>query len=55
MNRNRFEEIKRFFHFANNDCLLQGDKMAKICPLEVAVNTSLQQFIVFADNLSIDE
>ena len=29
--------------------------MAKIRPLEVAVNTSLQQFIVFADNLSIDE
>ena len=44
MTRNRFEPIKRFLHFADNDSLPQGDKMAKIGPLQEAVNASLQQF-----------
>ena len=55
MTRNRFEEIKRFFHFADNDCLLQEDKMAKIRLLQEAVNAFLQQFGVFAEDLSVDE
>ena len=44
MTRNRFEEIKRFLHFADNNCLPQGDKMAKIRSFQETVNASLQQF-----------
>ena len=58
MTRNRFEKIKRFFHFVDNDCLPQRDKMSKIRSLPEAVNISLQllqQFRVFAEDLSVDE
>ena len=55
MIRNRFEEIKRFLYFADNGCLPQIDKIPKICSLQVAVNASLQQFGVFAEDLSVDE
>ena len=47
MTRNRFDEIKRFLHFVDNDCLPQRDKMAKIRPLQGAVNASLQKFEIF--------
>ena len=53
--RNRFEEIKRFLHFAGNDCLPKGNKMPKIRSLQEVVNASLQQFGVFAEDLSVDE
>ena len=55
MIRNRFKEIKRFLHFADNDCLPQRGKMKKIHPLQEAVNSSLQQFEVFAEDLSVDK
>ena len=55
MTRNRFEGIKPFLHFADNDCLPQEDKMPKIRSLQKAVNASLQQFGVFAEDLSVDE
>ena len=44
MTRNRFEKLKRFVHFANYDCLPQGNKMAKIRRSQERVNASLQQF-----------
>ena len=50
MTRNRFEETQRLFHFVKIDCLPQGDKMAKIRPMQEAVNASLQQFGVFAED-----
>ena len=53
--RNRFEETKRFLNFADIDCLRQGDKMPKIRFLQEAVNASLQQFGVFAEDLPVDE
>ena len=55
MSRNRFEEIKSSLHFADNDHLEHGDKLAKVRPLQNEVKTSLQQFGIFSKNLSIDE
>ena len=50
MTRNRFKEIKRFLYFSDNFSLPQGDKMAKIRPLQKDVNASLQKFGVFAED-----
>ena len=55
MSRNRFRDLKRYIHFADNQSLNQNDKMAKIRPLLDATNSRLIQFGVFAENLSIDE
>ena len=55
MAKNRFEETKRFLHLIDNDCLLQGDKMAKIRSMQENVNASLQQFGVFPEDLLVDE
>ena len=55
MSRKRFEDIKNYIHFANNNNLPAGDKLAKIRPLQDRVNASLQQFGVFAKDLTIDE
>ena len=55
MSRKRFEDIKKFIHFADNDNLTVGDKFAKIRPLQNKVNASLQQLGFFEKNLSIDE
>ena len=48
MSRKRFEDIKEYVHFADNNNLPAGDKLAKIRPLQNRVNASLQQFGVFA-------
>ena len=53
--RKRFEEIKKYIHFANNNNLSAGDELAKIRPLQDKVNVSLQQFGVFTRDLSTDE
>ena len=55
MTRKRFEDIKKLIYFAHNNNLLVGDKLAKIRSLQDRVNASLQQFEVFAKDLSIDK
>lgn len=55
MRRNRFEEILRFLHVADNDDLQPGDKMAKIRPLCDMMN---EKFLIYAPiekNFSVDE
>ena len=47
MSRKRFEDIKKFIHYADNDSFTAGDKLAKIRPLQDQVNASLQQFGLF--------
>ena len=54
MSRKRFED-KELIHFADNNNLPAGDKLAKILPLQDRGNTSLQQFGVFAKDLATDE
>nr|XP_023013431.1 piggyBac transposable element-derived protein 2-like [Leptinotarsa decemlineata] len=55
MSRNRFQEIKKYIHLANNDELDNNDKMAKIRPLMKSLNQKFQQYGVFHQELSIDE
>jgi hypothetical protein len=55
MTRNRFEQIKKYLHFADNTNLEQGNKMAKVQPLYDHVNRVLLQFGVWAESLAIDE
>jgi DNA excision repair protein ERCC-6 len=55
MPRNRFMEIKRFMHCADNANLDPSNKMAKIQPLMDLLNKNLQQFGIFSRYLSIDE
>ena len=55
MSRKRFEDIKKLIHFADNNNLPAGNKLAKIQPLQNRVNASLQQFGVFAKDLAIDK
>ena len=55
MTRDRFGQVKRFLHLADNHSLEPGNKVAKIEPLYKLLNTSLQRFGVFHENLSIDE
>ena len=55
MSRKRFGDIKKLIHFADNNNLPAGDKLAKIQPLKDRVIASLQQFGVFAKDLAIDE
>ena len=33
MSRNRYHEIKKYLHFADNENFTEGDKMSKIAPL----------------------
>ena len=55
MSRNRFTEIKRYLHLADNDHVDPTDKMFKVRPLVSALNTRFQQFGIFSKYLSIDE
>ncbi|KAB0803076.1 hypothetical protein PPYR_00046 [Photinus pyralis] len=55
MSRNRFLEIKKYIHLANNSCINRQDKMSKIRPLMSLLNQKFQQWGVFHQNLSIDE
>lgn len=56
MSRNRFYEIKRNIHFADNS-LAEGtdDKMFKMRPLCDLIQTKSCQWGVFHENLSVDE
>ena len=52
MSRKRFEDIMKLIHFADNNNLPAGDKLAKIRPLQDGVN-ALLQFGVFAKGLQL--
>lgn len=55
MPRNRFQEIKRYIHLADNASLDKNDKLAKVRPYLDHCKELLSQFGVFAKNVSIDE
>ena len=55
MSRNRFLAIKRYLHFADNQALEQGNKVAKIKPLYDSLNTQIIKWGVFHEPISIDE
>ena len=55
MSRNTFENIKRNLHFANNENLREGDKMAKVQPLYEQLNRTLMKFGCWEESLSVDE
>ena len=53
--RNRFQEIKRYFHLADNDNLQQGNKLAKVRSYLNIMQRNFLRFEVFLEHLSIDE
>ena len=56
MSRKRLEDIMKLIHFADDNNLPAGDKLAKIrLYLQDRVNALLLQFGVFAKGLVIDE
>jgi len=55
MSINRFEEILRFLHFADNKNLNPGDKMAKIRPLYTMMNERFLLFWRSEQDLDVDE
>lgn len=55
MARNRFLEIKRYVHLADNDAVVANDKLYKVRSFLTLLNTSFQQFGVFSKFLSVDE
>lgn len=54
MSRNRFHELKRYCHLADNNAL-GNSKLSKVQPIYDKLNTAFMQFGVFHDKLSIDE
>lgn len=55
MPRNRFEELLRFFHVADNNNLAPQDKFAKVRPLWNLLNKRWVKYYPGDRNLSIDE
>ena len=56
MSRTRFEMIKRFLHFADNNTIdVSSNRFAKVQPLFDITNRNLKQFGIFTEFLSIDE
>ncbi|KAB0804464.1 hypothetical protein PPYR_01434 [Photinus pyralis] len=55
MSRNRFLEIKKYIHLADNDHFDKNDKMSKLRPLMTKLNQNFQQWGLFHEHLSIDE
>lgn len=55
MARNRFRQLKRFFHVVDNTQLKAGEKMGKIQPFYDEISKCFLQFGVFHESLSIDE
>ena len=55
ISRNRFQEIKRYFHLADNDNLQQSDKLAKVRTYLNLMQRNFLRFGVFSEHLSIDE
>lgn len=55
MRRNRFEEIKRRIHLADNTSLDKADKFAKVRPLFDLLNERYRRFAPLEENLCVDE
>ena len=55
MSRNRYLEIKKYMHFADNFKLTPRNKMSKFSPLYDMMNKNLVQFNIFHSLVSIDE
>ena len=55
MSRNRYHEIKKYFHCADNQNLIPGDKMSKVTPLYEKLNKNLITFGIHHKLLSVDE
>ncbi|KRZ83679.1 PiggyBac transposable element-derived protein 3 [Trichinella sp. T8] len=55
MARNRFMEIKKYLHLADNQKLVKGDKMSKVTPLYKLLNSSLVKHGMFHEKLRVDE
>ncbi|XP_030753599.1 piggyBac transposable element-derived protein 2-like [Sitophilus oryzae] len=55
ISRNRFLEIKRYLHFADNDKINKNDKMFKLRPLMDILNKNFRQWGFFHKSLSVDE
>ncbi|KRX94771.1 PiggyBac transposable element-derived protein 3 [Trichinella pseudospiralis] len=55
VSRNRFMELKKCIHFADNQMLTKDDKMIKVTPLYDMLNKLLAQFGVFHSLFSVDE
>lgn len=52
MSRNRFQEVKRFLHIADNTKLNVNGKMAKLRPLIDKLNRNFRQWGIFHQKLS---
>ncbi|KAF2893936.1 hypothetical protein ILUMI_12238 [Ignelater luminosus] len=55
MRRNRFEDIFRYIHAADNNNLPKNDKMAKLRPLIEKVNKLFVRYTPVSEDMSIDE
>ena len=55
MTRNRFTEIKKYLHLADNQHLQAGDKLSKVSHMYKILIDELTQFGVFSALLGIDE
>ncbi|KAH9639653.1 hypothetical protein HF086_009106 [Spodoptera exigua] len=55
MSRNRFEDLLRYFHVADNNNLDPSDKFAKVRPLWKLLNARWVKYYPGDKNLSIDE
>ena len=55
MTRNRFQALKSVIHFADNNNLQEGNKLAKIEPIYTLLNENLKKYGIFHQMLSVDE
>ena len=55
MSCNMLQEIKRYFHLADNNNLVEDDKLAKIRKYLNLLNRNFMQFRMFSQSLSINE
>ena len=55
MSRNRFLDVKRHLHLADNNKINKNDKLYKVSQFLSLINAKLQQHGVFSQYLSIDE
>ncbi|GFR60705.1 PiggyBac transposable element-derived protein 3 [Elysia marginata] len=55
MARDRFDEIMRYFHIADNSRLDQADKFYKVRPLMKMLNARFQKHFLGGRDLSVDE
>ena len=55
ISRNRFKDIKKYVHFADNSTIDLTDKFAKVRPIYDIVNANLKQFGFWNNDYSIDE